>query len=354
MASPYFDSANQQIDESKKGLLEAVAQAGTQGKQAYDAAQAQAAQARQDAMSRAAERSALYGVGGDNQTFLGGYDARANQMGVNRSNFESGLAQTAASGQSYLEKARASVPMLEAQNIGKVTDQETKIKLAIQAAKDKAQAELDKETRAEQRAREREDRADTRANTREDRADQRARDREAAKPMKDPSADLLLAAGRLGNQNPLNKARLDANSNILNSVTMNPDVNMAHLAGQDLGYSPLQVQTALSPKKVSAYQKSIEPPPTPDAKWLTSNVRGYDTKKAQQVLADPDFQAAHETANQFASTPVDADGFITETGPYEGLTPNQAFEKWLRPLNHTWTDAALKYYGGFLSSAVAK
>jgi hypothetical protein len=170
-------------------------------------------------MSRAAERSALYGVGGNDQTFLGGYDARANQMGVNRSNFESGLAQTAASGQSYLEKARASVPMLEAQNIGKVTDQETKIKLAIQAAKDKAagragrsrppltSAPCDRENRAEARAQ---------RQGGPHRGSAPTATVPPTKPLKDPSADLLLAAGRLQNQNPLNKARLDANTNILN------------------------------------------------------------------------------------------------------------------------------------------
>ncbi len=355
-ASPYFDSAGMQIDESKAALLKAVATGGTAGKQAFDAAQQQAAQAKQEAVARAAERSALYGIGGNDQTFLGAYDARANQGAVNRAGFESGLAQTQASGESYLEKARGAIPVLQGININKAADEETKIKLAIQAAKDKAQAAAEKEARAEQERLDRENRTEARAIARENRASARSDAKAAAKPKKDPTADLLLAAGRLQNKSPLAKARLDANTNILGVVNQNQDARMGRLAGQDMGYSPLQIETALSPGRLNTYEKAIQLPPSPDVKWLTSNVRGMDTTKAQQALAAPEMTWARDFINDtLAAVQLDEDGLISSAPQgFEGMVgqkPVDAFNSWVRAQkgNLTMKAALEKYYGPTVS-----
>lgn len=356
--SPYFQSSNAQIDDSKKALLDAVAQAGTAGKQSFDAAQAAAAQARQDAVARAAQRSALLGVGGNDQTFLGAYDARANQGAVNRTNFESGLAQTGASGQSYLEKARAGIGALQAVNANKLTDQETKIKLAIQAAQAKAEAAAQAQAAQDARANATADRADARAAKTSAAADARAA---ATKAAKDPTFDQLVAGGKLEvAASPVNKARLDT-GNILGAVTENPDIRMAKLAGQDMGYSPLQIGTALTPAKTNSYIKAVTPIPTPDEKWLTSNVRGMDSTKAKQALAAPEFRQAGDLAAMLSAATINPDGTLAGTDPgmdksWAGLTPRQALVKWIsaQPGNLSMKAAVDQYYGTQLDQFTKK
>jgi hypothetical protein len=314
MASPYFDSANRQVDESKKGLLEAVATGGTAGKQAFDAAQAQAAQAKQDAVARAAERSALYGVGGNDQTFLGAYDARANQMGVNRANFESGLAQTQASGSSYLEKARSSIPLLEAQNIGKVTDQETKIKLAIEAAKQKAMAEQEKEQRSLQRTLDSESRAEARALARENRAESRSSAKEAralaAKEPKLPTANQLLGQGQtiadkvnaaLKSGTTYGAGTEDVDNAVFlanemggvgnNGVTAD---NAARAYAKSLGLSEGVVAGILTPMATGSWSKASAPVKDEYASALASKYasKGVSPALAKSVVNNVDFQAA--------------------------------------------------------------
>lgn len=296
MASPYMDSASKQIDEGKKALLESVAQAGTQGKAAFDQAQQQAAAARQEALTRAAQQRTLYGVGGNDQTFLGAYDARANQMGVNRTNFESGLAQTQASGESYLEKARASIPLLESQNMQKVTDQETKIKLAIEAARAKAEEARLKEERALQRQLDAEARAEARALAREGRAAARS----AAKP---PKAADLFSAGELakqqlvgGAQGQVDKLATPIPAGAFGKISNEPGgsgkyiynsgnlalpiarqtlkeagaLNVEDLArqiGLNLGLDPVEVGAILNPAAVNSYRSAVAKlaPPDPQA-----------------------------------------------------------------------------------------
>jgi hypothetical protein len=357
MGNPYFDSASANIDQAKLASLQAVAQAGTAGKQAYQQAQDSINADKQAAMARAATRAATLGVGGNDQTFGGAYDARLGQLATNRAGFEGGLAQTQASSDSYLEKARSSLPLLQAINTNKANAQEAAIKAAIALAQQKAQAAADaaaaKEAAAEKRAQTAADRADARAQKSADRADARSAKTAAAK---DPTFDRLIAAGKLEvGASPLNKARLDT-GNILGAVTENPDVRMARLAGQDMGYSPLQIGTALNQAKTNTYIKGQTPAPTPDEKWLTSNVRGMDTTKARQVLAAPEFQQAGTIADQFGSSAVDETGLITESGPYAGLTPRAAFEKWMRSVPGTLTmkNAAIQYYGGYLDQMSKK
>jgi hypothetical protein len=355
--SPYFQSANAQIDTSKKGLLDAVAQAGTAGKAAFDAAQAQIAQQKQDAVARAAQRSAL-GIGGNNDTFLSSYDARAGQLGSNQAGFQAGLAQTQASGDSYLEKARGGMGALEAVNINKGVDAETKIKLAIQAAQAKAQAAAQAQAAQDARANEAANRADARAARSSAAADARAA---ATKAAKDPTFDQLIAGGKLEvAANPVNKARLDT-GNILGAVTENPDVRMARLAGRDMGYSPLQIGTVMTPAKTNSYVKAVTPIPTPDEKWLVSNVRGMDATKAKQALAAPEFHQAGDLASMLAGATINPDGTLAGTDPgmdasWAGLTPRQALVKWIgaQPGNLSMKAAVDQYYGTQLDQFTKK
>lgn len=315
-SSPYFDSAGQQIDQSKAALLKAVAEGGTAGKQAFDAAQAQAAQAKQEAVARAAERSALYGVGGNDQTFLGAYDARANQGAVNRANFESGLAQTQASGESYLEKARASIPVLQSININKGADEETKIKLAIQAAKDKAAADLDKENRSLQRALDAEARAEARAIAREGRTAARDAAKAAAKP---PTSAQLLGAGQAvkdqltgaaqkqvdyargnmpkpGQRVLPGDVRMQDNLNYGNAdLSLAQGLDVADLARQiatNAGMDAATINSILTPMATGQWNKAPAPVKDAYAQALTTkyDTKGVSYQTALSAVNGQDFQ----------------------------------------------------------------
>ena len=293
-ASPYFDSAGMQVDESKAALLKAVATGGTAGKQAFDAAQQQAAQAKQEAVARAAERSALYGIGGNDQTFLGAYDARANQAAVNRAGFESGLAQTQASGESYLEKARGAIPVLQGININKAADEETKIKLAIQAAKDKAQADLDKENRSLQRTLASEARSESRAIARENRAAERAAVKAAAAEAKPTTAKLLGAGTALADayNGFLGRGNKDANQNFQDIGAVDAARALAAYKGMD----PATINSFITPQAAASYNKAATPPQDIDAyaKSLATKYasKGVTPALAKSVVGNVDFQAA--------------------------------------------------------------
>ncbi|HYD46170.1 MAG TPA: hypothetical protein VEA79_12970 [Phenylobacterium sp.] len=313
--SPYFDSASRFIDEGKANLLRAVADGGTAGKQAFDAAQAQAGQAKQDAVGRAAERSALYGVGGNDQTFLGAYDTRMNQMNVNRANFESGLAQTQASGESYLEKARASIPVLQAQNINKGMELDTKYRTAIDAALAKAQADREKEDRALQRQLDSESRSESRAIAREGRAESRAAAKEAAKPPKfediagqaqaltDMGAvDTDTVAAQIRQSLPLtNDMLMTAQDRYAfkknQGVDTSPEQELMFLVAEAWGMSPAQASAILTPQKINSYVKAQAPAPALEdstAKSLASKyaAKGVNYDTAKSVINNVDFKEA--------------------------------------------------------------
>lgn len=374
MGNPYFDSASQNIDQAKMASLQAVAQAGTAGKQAFQQAQDAVTADKQAALARAATRAQTLGVGGNDQTFGGAYDARLGQLATNRAGFESGLAQTGASSASYLEKARSSLPLLQAINTNKANAQEAAIKSALALAAQKAQAAQDAANaaaaRADARSKASSDRADARASASAARADARASAKAAAKL---PTADQLFGQGKALSDQV--NAALKPSSKMGETTDVDNAVFLANRLGgldrgtnqveptaaarayaQSLGLDEGAINGILTPQKTNSYTKALAPAPTPDEKWLTSNVRGMDATKARQVLAAPEFQQAGSIADQFGSSAVDETGLITESGPYAGLTPRAAFEKWMRSVPGTLTmkSAAIQYYGGYLDQMSKK
>jgi hypothetical protein len=370
--SPYFQSANTAIDADKKALLEAVAGAGTAGAQAYQQSKASIDQAKQDAVGRAAQRAALFGAGGNDQTFGGAYDSRLGQLDTNNQSFQQGLQSMSAANQGYLENARSAIPTLSAINANKRSAQEATIKSALELARQKAQdardLELQKEAAADARAQKSSDRADARA----DRSDKRAADREAAKP---PTSDQLLGHGKsladlvnaqlhptdaaVAQHDPtdVDNAVFAANQLGglgLKSNQVDPDA-AARAYAKSLGMDDATINSILTPGKLNTYStamtKLMSQPATPDVKWLTSNVRGMDNTKAQQALAAPEFQeAGRQVLSYFAQASVDDKGKINDGQGYDGMTPKDAFHKYVysQQGNLTMKDAAFKYYGNSL------
>jgi hypothetical protein len=115
------------------------------------------------------------------------------------------------------------------------------------------------------------------------------------------------------------------------------------------------INSILTPGKLNTYStamtKLMSQPATPDVKWLTSNVRGMDNTKAQQALAAPEFQeAGRQVLSYFSQASVDDKGKINDGQGYDGMTPKDAFHKYVysQQGNLTMKDAAFKYYGNSL------
>src|SRR5260221_7386548 len=117
MALDPFQSAISQNDQSKQGLLEAVANAGTAGKQAFERAQTETAANQKNALAGALQSAQTAGYAPESGLATGEqnkigetYGRFGTNLAAARANFEGGLANTQASNASYLSKLGASLP----------------------------------------------------------------------------------------------------------------------------------------------------------------------------------------------------------------------------------------------------
>jgi hypothetical protein len=166
-------SAKQEAEDRKAKLLEAVAQAGTAGRQSYEQAQQAIQGEQQVALQRASERARLYNV--DPSV---GADVVGSRYGQNLANlagmqdsFTKGLEGTRASGVSYLEKLGAAFPMVQEQNRLTIAGREKEIQAALAEAQAKAEAEAAQKAQEQQFLLERDRLNDERADARSARSD---------------------------------------------------------------------------------------------------------------------------------------------------------------------------------------
>lgn len=105
---------NLNVDPQKKALLEAVAQAGNAGRQAYEQAQTELNQTRQAALGRLSQAAAGSGVGFD-PSGLEQQQARfQSALDVNRAGFEGSMARMQGANESYLGQVQAALPLSRA------------------------------------------------------------------------------------------------------------------------------------------------------------------------------------------------------------------------------------------------
>lgn len=154
-----FESGVAEAEDQKKKMLEAVALAGTAGKQAYADARAQTDAARKADIQRALDlgKSGVASTGdlGGQQDLSSLY---ANQANVNESNYATGLSNMQASNESYMGKLLASLPILQQQNVLRHKNEESRLGAIAAEKAAQIQREKDAAALAYQQAREMQDR----------------------------------------------------------------------------------------------------------------------------------------------------------------------------------------------------
>lgn len=119
MADPFSD-ASSTVDDSQRQLLAALAEGGTQGRQRFEASQAQLRADKEAAVKQALLESALRGAPAAMQQLTASrisapYDQRISDLGTAQSDLERRLAGMQASGQQYFAEAKGAIPVIQAQ-----------------------------------------------------------------------------------------------------------------------------------------------------------------------------------------------------------------------------------------------
>ncbi len=361
-----FEGAKSENSDQKKALLDVIAQSGSAGEKAFKEAQNQVNATRQSALDRATQRAQLTGqnlAGADTAPVTETADRFGNYLGNQNAAFQQNLQGIGASGQSYLEKVNAISPFIQSQNLNKAADRENAYKQAIA----QAQAEAEAKAKAVQ------DQHDFEmAKLQFEEAGRNSRAKAAN--VKPPSIQAVLGMAQQGvsampglqtegapglpQTKILGGPRMAIGPgtkgvNVSQIPPIRSNVNeLATALGN--AYGTPNIESIYSPQQQNAQQgqyaavtKRATPPPTPDVKWLLSNIRGMDKTKAAQALAAPEFGEAGVQSQNFATSEVDDKGKITTDGPYLGLSPRDAFTKYVfsLPGNRSMKDAAIKYYG---------
>ena len=309
MALDPWSSVNSRIDESKAALLKATAQGGSAGRKAFEEAQAGINANRQAAVGHALNQSMnLTGrdIGTDNVT--GMYDSRLGALASAKSGFESGIAGTEASGVSYLEKVRATMPVLQEQNKAKLDTREGEIKRAIELAKAAAEADAAEKAAAEQRIIDRENRAEERSIARENRASAKSAVPSLAELQGLASQQLTAAPIYRDTGNILGAIDSPEGRAIRDAQTPGLVSNLAHTLGTALGVGPTKLAGLFAPGQqaslVSAIKK-LNPPAKADpvVKQLATLTR-LSERDVSTALSDPDYKKQFNNVKQLLAAGV--------------------------------------------------
>lgn len=341
MANEYsfsLDSALANSNDSKRKALEAVAQGGKAGLDAYNAAQKDLATQRTGALDAAMERSRDTGGGANTgqefltNTFNRNQSSLSNLSAASQDRF----ANMGASNASYFDKLNATLPLLANQNREKAMTQENKIKATI------AEAQAAAEARAKEKQADREFQL-ARDAARESAADKRAAAKDSAGKV--PTLDELLGAAFMQQEQAkgIVQGSRDLNAQAVTPVSGNPfsklpagtaryerqlagqatnadaraaagpaaeaarqaspylnmDVSeLAYQLGQAAGVPQNKLAGLYAPGKQAAIASSIKkltPQQTNEvAKAIATkyDTRGVTQAVASTIIKDPDFKAA--------------------------------------------------------------
>jgi hypothetical protein len=136
-----FDAAGTKIDEQKRALLAAMAQAGSAGKAAYEQAQARIAAQRQASLAAALDGANERGLSPELQEQLSSritapLDRQAADLSASQASYAGHQATIQAASESYLGEAQAAIPSLRARSERQVAA------LRAQAEQDEADRQL--------------------------------------------------------------------------------------------------------------------------------------------------------------------------------------------------------------------
>lgn len=350
-----FEGAKSEREQANRDLLNVIAQSGAAGKAAYDAARKEAATMRQGALDTAAQRAQLTGQD------LGPAATAATTEAADRFNTYFGgqeaahqaqLGQIGASGQSYLSKVGQIAPFMQQQALTQAAEREKKYQSEIAAN----QAKIDAEKAAAERAHQQQiellgikNKYDVAADAR---ANAAAAAKEAAKPGGGLTKARLLGAGQ---------TLADDYSQFLNT----PDAFTADESARALaaykGIPSVDVNEILGPRGEGAPPPAPVPQPMFDKNWLMQNVTMPGTNKkvtasrADDVLRAPELATAQEFLQDLGvakKTRGAIDDPVLFGNEYRGLSPRDAFNKWIdsQPGIRTMKEALKQYYAPYLDS----
>lgn len=358
---PYAGST-QQTDDSKRRLLEAVATAGLAGKKAFEEAQSGIQSSQHAALQRAQEGATMFGGGAER--FGAGnlatrFDLQRGNLGAAGAEFAAQNASMGAAGSGYMDKVQAALGALKEQNAAKTGEYDAQIQAyktrleqeaaaAAAAAAAKEQAEMN-------RLRIREQGENARATARL-RADA---EKEAKAATKNITLQQLLG---MANSQP--GVLTHDTRNILGTAVGGEKQRAANLAdsarqiGGLLGVDPTRLAELNAPGFQQNLTKDFAGPAAPkqvpgtfDKNWLLGSFRyegkPISTKRADEVLRAPEVAMANQFIGTLANTRV-TNGRINDdsAGEYKGLTPEEAFNRWLnaQPGIRTMKTALRDYY----------
>jgi hypothetical protein len=116
-----FATAGAEADKAKLALLQAVAESGTSGRNAYLAAESSIQQQKQSALGQAAGRANAIGapdafMSRQAETISRPLDMLSGSLSAGRAQFDSDIARQSADASTYFDKVKAAVPIVQAQS----------------------------------------------------------------------------------------------------------------------------------------------------------------------------------------------------------------------------------------------
>lgn len=313
MANEYsfsLDSALANSNDAKKAALQAVAQGGKAGLEAYQSAQKDLATQRSSALDAAMQRSSDTG-GGTNTSqdiLTGVFDRNAQSLGNLSAASQDRFAQMGASNDSYFSKLNSTLPLLANQNREKAMTQENQIKAVLAEAQAKAEAaaaakQADREfqlLRDSERERASDERQSRSLSVQEARA--AAKEKKAAEPTLDELlgsvAKQQMAAKQTIKDHPATGVYSNEYMKLANSGTAPGLADLASQLGQALGISPVKLGGLYAPGKQASITSSLTKMNPQQVNGVTKALASkYATKGVTEsvvntIMKDKDFKKA--------------------------------------------------------------
>lgn len=349
-----FDNTQGQIDQGRKALLEAVARAGSAGKEAYDRANASVNTAQQQAASQALQQSQISNMAPNSSHADSVAALYKSNLAAGQARFGDDLARRQMATEDYLTKLGAALPMVQKRmdEEREQNRQTLETDLALRQSDADAQLALQKqdyEAKQQQAALDREWEMEKRAWEREDqnfKLQERAA-KAAAGGGGDELSDSelrtrLMGAGRLAAEETKGSGFLGrAQSAIKNVATPGQQTKSPEEWAREIGLAS-NIDPARVYGLITDPVKAVKAPP------VEQNIMNWaktDQKTAQTILKDAAYNDTRTQAANFLRFPVDEEGLISGSdSDYDGMTPWEAYVTFVQaslPSHKTRTYSAI-------------
>lgn len=367
-----FVGAKSEGEDQKRGLLDAIAEGGVAGKQAYQDAQKEVGTYRQGALDRASQRANMTGQsfgGAEMAPVTEAADRYGTYFAGQRAASQSQLDQIGASGTSYLAKINAIAPFVQNQNLQAAADREQGFKTEIAAN----QSKIDGQKLADQANRDHDIKMlQMRLAADQQQAGASARataSKESSASVKGITLNQLVGAAQQQPNVYKDSGNIMASVKGQNVAAAGNLVGRAGTIGRNLGVDEAKLAGLTEPGFMTGLAGDLAKmgggaaptqPPLFDKNWLTNSFR-YDGKpisgaRADEVMRAPETKSAERFISDLSNAKLGSNGRLVP-GPifdesFSGLTLREAFNNWIdqQPGIRTMKTALKDYYGPYLDS----